>query len=452
MKFLVALCWVILIALLGYLPRQGDVLWIIGCYVPLFGLYIGTYRYFKEHHDLLFFVFLSIGLRCMLIFAFPNLSDDIYRFVWDGMLINDGVNPYLYTPTEYLELHGNGVSKYTDLYPHLNSKDYYSVYPPVCQLVFSMSTWLFQSHLFWATVVMKVLFVVAETLTIYFLLKLTQMTGINQQRVLLYALNPLIIIELTGNLHYEAFMILFLVLALWSFLRKRFKFFGIFMALSVAAKLLTLIFLPFFLRRARTNDLLRFFAVMGGTLFALFYPFLGWQLAGHLWQSINLYFQKFEFNASIYYLVRWVGYQIKGYNIIETAGPILQVTTFLIILILAFTEKRKSFKNLFEKMLLAITCYLFLATTVHPWYLAMPVMFTVFTYFRYPIFWSALICLTYVNYSYSPYHENLWVVALEYSIVFLLFLIEVVRLPLASIFVGRTRFIWDWLRPGGRGE
>ena len=165
----------ILVGCLGYLPRQDDFLLIIGLYVPLFALYIGTYRYFKSHNDVLFFIFLSVLLRAALIFAFPNLSDDIYRCSWEGLVINEGVNPYLYTPTEYVEHLGPNPGKYGELYPHLNSPDYYSVYPPVCQLVFSISTWFFQTHVFWASVVMKTMFLGAETLTIYFLLKLTQL-------------------------------------------------------------------------------------------------------------------------------------------------------------------------------------------------------------------------------------------------------------------------------------
>ncbi|MEO1628626.1 MAG: mannosyltransferase, partial [Bacteroidota bacterium] len=53
-----------------------------------------------------------------------------------------------------------------------------------------------------------------------------------------------------------------------------------------------------------------------------------------------------------------------------------------------------------------------------------PVVLCCFTHFRYPILWSALIGLTYVNYSYETYVENLWVVAIEYSLVLGFFLWE----------------------------
>ncbi|MEK7255452.1 MAG: hypothetical protein AAB316_11950, partial [Bacteroidota bacterium] len=70
-----------------------------------------------------------------------------------------------------------------------------------------------------------------------------------------------------------------------------------------------------------------------------------------------------------------------------------------------------------ETCLFAFCIYLACTTTLHPWYLALPVLLCIFTRWRFPIVWSGMIFLTYVNYSYSPYRENLCVVALEYAVV-----------------------------------
>ena len=76
------------------------------------------------------------------------------------------------------------------------------------------------------------------------------------------------------------------------------------------------------------------------------------------------------------------------------------------------------------RWLVAIAVYLFCATTVHPWYTALPLMLCLFTNFRWPVLWTALITMTYINYSYVDYHENLLVVALEYGVVLLLIGLE----------------------------
>lgn len=418
----------LLVACLGYLPEQSDFYLIFFLYAPLFGLYLITYRLYTSHHDVLYFIFVALVLRCILIFAFPNLSDDIYRFLWDGHLINEGINPYLYTPTEWMNKLGDGESIYHLLYPHLNSPDYYTIYPPVCQGIFALCAKLDFDNIYWSSVFMKTIFLVAETTTIYFLLKLVQLLHIPQHRVLLYALNPLIIIEFAGNLHFEALMIMFLTMAFWFYIRQRSKMFSLSMAMSIGTKLLPLMFLPFFLRRFRRNKLLLGFLLLLTTLTLLFLPFLSYDFIIHLGTSINLYFQKFEFNASIYYLIRWIGFRIRGYNIIQTAGPVLSILTFIIIIYLAAMEKPKKMQHVFRVLLLSFSTYLFLSTTIHPWYLGIPILLSVLTHYRYPIFWSAVVIGTYINYSYEPYHENLWVVFIEYGVVYFVLFLEVFRI------------------------
>ncbi len=439
MKYFVAIAWVILTCLLGYLPSQQDFYLIIGLFGLLFFLYLMTYRVFTTHRDILFFVFVGLLCRFCLLFSFPNLSDDIYRFLWDGHIFSQGINPYLYTPTEWMSQTESSSEILKLLYPQLNSPDYYSIYPPICQGIFWFAVKCFPESTYWSTVVIKFIFLISETLTIYILLKLTKQLGISQRRVLLYVLNPLIIIELVGNLHFEAIMILFLMLALWSFYRNRFRLFGGFMAFSIATKLLPLMFLPFFLKRLKLKNLL--WAGVSG-LFIFFLLVLPFSTANFLQQfgsSLELYFQKFEFNASLYYVLRWLGYQWKGYNMIQTIGPFLSYLTVGIIVAIALLEKKHSLQNFFKVALLSFTLYLALATTVHPWYLSIPILLSVFTYFRFPIFWSALIFLTYVNYSYQPYHENLWFVSLEYVIVVMIFFLEYRQYPVAKIIVDISR-------------
>jgi hypothetical protein len=130
--------------------------------------------------------------------------------------------------------------------------------------------------------------------------------------------------------------------------------------------------------------------------------------------SLNLYFQKFEFNASIYYLIRWIGIQWKGYDIIGQAGPWLAIVTFILVISLMIFEKRVTLKNGFRMMQWSLTIYLLLATTVHPWYITPLIAMSVFTEYRFAIIWSLFIIFSYSTYQVKPYHENLWWTALEY--------------------------------------
>lgn len=140
--------------------------------------------------------------------------------------------------------------------------------------------------------------------------------------------------------------------------------------------------------------------------------------SNHQENKQKVFLQKFEFNASIYYLFREFGYYWVGYNWIHQAGPFLAILVLLGISSMAFFEKNWNWKSLFDRMLFAICLYLALATIVHPWYVSLPIVMCLFTRFRFPILWSGLVFLTYINYSYSEYFENLWMVSIEYILVF----------------------------------
>jgi len=416
---LAAGCWG-----LGYGPEQSDFWWIIGLYAPFFAVYWWVCRRDLGASGFRFFWWVGLILRAGLLFSAPNLSDDVYRFIWDGRLLQAGFNPFAHLPAYYLEA-GNEIPGLTpDLFRQLNSPEYFTIYPPVAQGSFWLATALFPQNLEGSIFVLKFLLLGAEVGNLLLLPRLLQHWRLPGQRSLWYVLNPLIIIEICGNLHYEGAMIFFLLLAYWWLLQQRLTFSAAAMGLSVATKLLPLMFLPLLIRRLGWRRSFFYFAVSGGVVLLLFAPLLGGPLVQHFGESLDLYFRKFEFNASIYYLFRWWGYQTEGRNLIALIGPRLALVTLGGILALTLFEGRPDWRRLPRSMLWAIVLYLLFTTTVHPWYLSLPVVLCLFTPYRFPILWSGLIFLTYINYSYPEYYENLWVVALEYTAVGLMALWE----------------------------
>jgi len=437
---------------LGYYVQQSDFNLIISQYGIFFLFYILIYKYTNDLNKINFFIGVSILLRLLLVFTLPNLSDDVYRFIWDGRLLINGHNPFDFLPSHYIE---NGISISgidQSLFEKLNSPEYFTIYPPVAQGVFAISCWLFPNSILGSAIMMKVFLFLCELGSLFFIKKLLERFHLPAKNILLYALNPLIIIELCGNLHFEAAMIFFLLMAIYfltfgtqkkipsplvnnlsSILEGNLKISpkhlvlsAIAIALSVASKLLPLIFLPFLIKRLGWKKSIQYFAIIGVVIVLLFAPLLSGVFIDNFGKSLDLYFQKFEFNASIYYLVRWVGYQKVGYNWIQEAGPALAVIVLLGILTKAFFEKILDWKSLFRMMLFAICLYLSMATIVHPWYVSLPLVLSIFTRFRFPIVWSGVVFLTYVNYSYAEYAENIWMVGVEYVLVFGFFIFEYV--------------------------
>jgi hypothetical protein len=117
----------------------------------------------------------------------------------------------------------------------------------------------------------------------------------------------------------------------------------------------------------------------------------------------------------MFYLIRTVGYWIKGYNII---GQFSLTLRWLIVLSVGYIAlripSRPPMNTLAGSVLLTLTVYWLLSTTVHPWYITALLVPALFTHFRYSFVWSALIIVSYATYQTQPYAENLWLTALEY--------------------------------------
>jgi alpha-1,6-mannosyltransferase len=405
---------------LGYFTRQSDFYQILPGLCLTFG---SLYFIFQRANasNLTFYLLLGICLRLLLIPAFPNWSDDIYRFLWDGYLWNAGLNPFDHLPIYYIE-QGVSIPGLTrELFNELNSPEYFTIYPPVCQAIFATATYLFPNSWYAAAIWMKLVmfgFEIGSISLMFALLKSNFFTGqLTQKNVLLYALNPLVIMEISGNLHFEGAMVFFLLLAFYFLQEGKTSMAGIAWGFSIAAKLLPLLFLPLLMRRLGWRKSGVFFFVVGLSSILLFIPLFNVAFLQNFGNSLDLYFRKFEFNASLYYLIRWLGYQFAGYNIIQQAGPILGLLVFTGTWLIVLFEKEPTWKNFPNSLLKVILLYLFLAMTIHPWYAILPLIFAVFTNFRFPVIWSGLILLTYINYSYDDYWENLWIVAFEYAVV-----------------------------------
>ncbi|NNL79080.1 MAG: hypothetical protein HKO67_01205, partial [Flavobacteriaceae bacterium] len=67
----------------------------------------------------------------------------------------------------------------------------------------------------------------------------------------------------------------------------------------------------------------------------------------------------------------------------------------------------------------------FTSTTVHPWYIATLLALGIFTRYRFALAWSFVVMLSYWAYSQPDFQENLILIAVQYGIVFSLFLLEI---------------------------
>ncbi len=398
---------------------QGDVYGIVGVFSIWMVLYLWFNKKASTQDWLIPGLSIAIFLRLFLIVFEPNLSDDYFRFIWDGRLSLQGVNPFAYLPFDLIQM-GNeaGVNVDVKLYAQLNSPKYYTVYPIVNQSIFAFSVWLFPEGILGPMYIMKSFFFLGEIGTIWCTLQLLDHFNKPKSLVLLYALNPLIVLESYHNLHFEILMIFFLVLGFYFLVFKNWIWAVLPLSLAVATKIIPLMFFPFLIKRMSWKTLISFSLCGFIILVLLFSPIFFNAHGSNLGSSLDLYFQRFEFNASIYYFLRFIGFQIAGHNLIAVLGPLLGLIAGILILLLAWKHKTIDWKSLPSLWMFAMTIYLIFATTIHPWYLSIIIWAMLFTPFRFPILWSWLIMFTYVNYSFVNYHEMIEIMLIEYILLF----------------------------------
>lgn len=424
---------------LSYRLERHETLPLFFCYFLLFLLYILVVR----HHDTLapatrkFWIAASLVFRIALLFAIPNLSDDFYRFIWDGRILAAGEDPFAEVPSWYMSHTHNIPGLDASLYASLGATETFTIYPPVAQLIFWLSVKLSPDSIYGSAVIMKVILFAFEVATLWILARTLRAFQQPASRLLLYATNPLVILEFTGNLHFEGIMIFFLLLAIYLMHRKD-GWSPLTYALSIATKLIPLIFLPLLARYLGWKKSIRYWTITIAFTLLLFVPLLSSALIHGLSTSIGYYFQRFEFNASIYYLVRAVGYALAGFNIIQYAGPALALVATTIILYISF---RGPFWNrvaspgtqLFAGMLWCLLVYFLSVTILHPWYIITLLPLSLFTPYRFTVVWTGAIFLTYAGYSKSGFDENLFLVALEYTLVIGYLIYETVWVKYRSI-------------------
>ena len=404
-------------------------------YSVLFGIYIFLMK--SSFSPKLLF---GVGLinYFILIFCLPWLSQDFYRFIWDGMLLQAGENPYLYTPyqiisSESFEISTAKAEFYIENMGDLSASNYTN-YPPISQLVYYIASFFAEKSLFTAVVFMKLILLASALVTLYFSQKILGLLKLPVKNAYWFFLNPLILIESVGNLHFEILMLAFFTASVYYLLNRKYLIAGSLFGLSVATKLITLVFAVFLIHYLAKHkngfqiknygnfSILKFSFTFLLVVLLCYSFFVDQQMLQNYQESLGLWFSSFEFNASIYYVFRWIGFQLYGYNMIAVIGKIMFVLSAFSLLFFAFQQSSK--KQVFTWMYFGFAFYLIFSTTVHPWYLSTLVLLGVFTHFKSAVVWSYLVMLSYFGYANLDVEESTWLLLVQYALFFSVFIYE----------------------------
>lgn len=355
---------------------------------------------------------LAILFRLTLLFTSPpTLSDDVYRYIWDGRLMNAGINPYAHSVN----------SPVLDLYDSpqralVNHNWMASPYLPAAQALFAIVYRLAPDSPF-AFQVAAVLF---DLLTGWLAIDLLRRLGLPRTRALIYLWNPLVVVESAHGAHVvDAFMICLIMAALWLLIAKNSRrahkanperslptstcsavcvhldslqcnlpqiLSAVVLAAATLTKGIPMLLLPVVVRRWRLGPTVLYAGLVVATC-ALFALGAGWGLTGPLdgeglFGALRIYGSLWNYNGGLYH---WIEVLASGYPTpgavpqeIVGPGPILTAKLIVAVILLAvlgivwYRERQiEDDLALLRLAMVPLAAYLLLTTTVHPWYVTL---------------------------------------------------------------------------------
>lgn len=411
----------------------------------------------------------ALGIRLALAFAEPTLSDDIFRYVWEGRVTLAGYNPFVHAPSsEVLEALRDEV-----IWPQINHPDVPTIYPPISQMIFAGVALVGGG-----TTLMRLVFIALEVLAVA---AAWHLVGDHPRRLFglaLYALNPLVMLEVAWSGHLDVVAWAALTLALLVVATRRGAAAaagaGVLFGVSIGAKLLGVLLIPYLFLRRRGDDeplreALRDRAVMlacaAGVVFGSYAVFIdaGPKLFGGFgtyaaawrsndgvfrgWDSVSwITLQQGEPQERIFEFPEWNELAVEHGFTKEWEGRTLPDTSFatnqlsqtvakfaaaivvgIALLFCIFAVR----DPLIAALVVLLTLYL-VAPTVHPWYVAWLVPLAALRPNATSLVFSGAVLAAYVAWmSYDNGGAWLipwWVVTIEVGLVLAVLVWEIGRL------------------------
>ena len=280
-----------------------------------------------------------------------DLSDDVYRYVWEGKIVSQGYNPYVLSPTDLSE------TAFADstIYPKINHPWLPTIYPPVSQILFAFAHMIGGDSLQG----FKLLSIIFELLTLLTIFLLVREFCLPNWHAMIYALSPLVLIEFLYSNHLDILAMPFFVLSIILLKRENAPWSAAALAMAVLVKLLAILVFPVFFLFFTGKRKLIFTGTFVGIILLFYLPFLitsGWQVFGSLWTYLGTW----QYNGSIFSLLSFV--------VSPAIARGICVGMFVLISAFALFYKRKD-RPPVTQMLWIFGAYIVFTPSLFPWYM-----------------------------------------------------------------------------------
>jgi hypothetical protein len=269
-------------------------------------------------------------------------SDDLARYIWEGRILLEGHNPYSITPED-----PRLIQYRDDVYQMVNHKDMPAIYPPLTLYIFAALTKVTRSMEGF-----RVFMLLIELASIVLMFRWLKTLKFQRERVIIYALNPLVIISIGGHGHLDPIQILLLILGLDLFARKREGLGMMSVTLAGLTKFLALFALPFLITRQTLKFLPICLLLVVGSYIPFFFleqPFS--------FGNMGVYMGDFAFYSLTYVPLRWL---------FGVFGAHLVTVSVLFFFMIGLWPTRTRPEQSIAPFLFLLTM---MNTTIHFWYL-----------------------------------------------------------------------------------
>jgi Glycosyltransferase family 87 len=364
---------------------------------------------------------------CAIAFLWPALSDDLVRYRFDGRTWLARKSPYVLSPSEIetLSPQERGFA-FDQIDLMVSFPVLHTIYPPTSELTFTAEAWIERAlrwtpplapewrgdpHPQWRSELSGLTFSQRALLwrlvdaalavaCVFAILALLRQTNQSPWWAILFAWNPLVLIETSGMAHQDIAGILLMLLMLLAVNKRRFALSGVLLALVIGVKPIAFLLAPFLLRDAavRWRSLVATIAAFLVTVCILALPLLYQDgLAGMLLTG-RIYSQNWEANGSVYEIFKILfGSGDLGRAMVRAKEMSRLLSVSMVLLTgLGLWQSRA---NLAEVGYWFFLILLICAPVVYPWYLLWILCFV--PLLRGPqgftgLVWSGTVALCYV--------------------------------------------------------
>jgi len=333
-----------------------------------------------KNRNIVWLIIISgIIARLILIPSSPILEDDYNRYIWDGAVLTEGINPYKYSP---LEIGNDSISANSEIsalhnlsvkagviFQRINFPGVRTIYPMVSQVFFAAS-YIISG---WNIIGWRIISFLMDIITLLLLLALLNKLKLPTGWIAIYWLNPIVLHQFFNAGHMDVLLFPFVLGAIWFLLSNKEKISSLFLALAAGVKVWPIIFFPimyrkYFKQKSKIIILISITIVVIGLLFtpvmlSKLNDSLGFIKYAGNWYNNDAIFQAITMAVSG--VVSLFNSQTACVNCI---ARYVVSAIYLIIILVIIRKPAKNNSDLLEKLLVAVTFLFFLSPTEFPWY------------------------------------------------------------------------------------